>query len=67
MSTNGRRLLHGTAAPLLALTLCVSQALSQTPKVFFLFGDFWGPHDPSIAKDGNTWYLFATGTAPDGG
>jgi len=32
-----------------------------------LSGDFWGTHDPSIIKQSNTWYVFATGKAPDGG
>ena len=32
-----------------------------------LSGDFWRTHDPSIAKEGNTWYVFATGRAPGGG
>jgi arabinan endo-1,5-alpha-L-arabinosidase len=32
-----------------------------------LTGDFWGTHDPSIMKQGDTWYVFATGKAPQGG
>ncbi len=26
-----------------------------------------GTHDPSMARDGKTWYVFATGAAPEGG
>ncbi len=36
-------------------------------KPFTLTGDFWFTHDPSIAKQGSTWYVFATGKAADGG
>jgi hypothetical protein len=41
-----------------------AQDAGQTPHVFQLSGDFWGTHDPSIMKEGNTWYVFATGRAP---
>ena len=63
-------------APLLALgaALCVhtSQTSAQTektePQVYKLEGDIEGTHDPSIIKEGATWYLFGTVTekAPDG-
>jgi arabinan endo-1,5-alpha-L-arabinosidase len=36
-------------------------------KAFTLTGDAAGTHDPSIIKEGNTWYVFATGKAPGGG
>jgi arabinan endo-1,5-alpha-L-arabinosidase len=36
-----------------------------SPKAFQLEGDVEGTHDPSIIKDGDTWYLFATVTAKD--
>jgi arabinan endo-1,5-alpha-L-arabinosidase len=32
-----------------------------------LAGDVRGVHDPSIAKGGGTWYVFATGKTPSGG
>lgn len=35
---------------------------SGLPQVISVTGDVEGTHDPSIAKDGNTWYLFATAT-----
>jgi arabinan endo-1,5-alpha-L-arabinosidase len=43
-----------------------AQGSSQSPHVFQLSGDFWGTHDPSIMKQGDTWYVFATGRAPQG-
>ena len=51
----------------LALPLCIMAGNAAAQKALPLSGDYWGTHDPSIAKDGNTWYVFATGTAPDGG
>lgn len=41
-------------------------AQNAAPHVYSLSGDFWGTHDPSIMKEGNTWYVFATGRAPNG-
>jgi arabinan endo-1,5-alpha-L-arabinosidase len=46
------------AAPLL---------LAQSPQELILTGDYTRTHDPSIGRDGNTYYVFATGRAPDGG
>jgi arabinan endo-1,5-alpha-L-arabinosidase len=56
------------AAPILPLILWTA-ALggAQVPKALTLAGDIAGTHDPSIAKEGKTWYVFATGKAPDGG
>ena len=49
--------------------LCCSGAilLAQAPQAYKLQGDFPGTHDPSIAQEGKTYYVFATGRAPDGG
>ena len=47
------------------LTPNVSAA--QNPHIYALTGDVAGTHDPSIIKEDNTWYVFATGKAPDGG
>jgi arabinan endo-1,5-alpha-L-arabinosidase len=41
--------------------------LGQEPQALPLTGDYWGTHDPSIMKAGDTWYVFATGKARDGG
>ena len=40
---------------------------AQRPEALVLTGDFPMTHDPSIAKDGDTYYVFATGKARDGG
>jgi arabinan endo-1,5-alpha-L-arabinosidase len=45
-----------------ALHIC-----AQSPRNYSLSGDIAGTHDPSIMKEGNTWYVFATGKAPAGG
>lgn len=36
-----------------------------SPHAFQVDGDVAGTHDPSIIKDGDTWYLFATATGPN--
>jgi hypothetical protein len=51
--------------PLFALPSSIWPA--QSPHVYRLSGDVAGTHDPSIIKEGNTWYVFATGKAPRGG
>lgn len=44
------------------------QQASPSPHVFKVEGDVEGTHDPSIIKEGDTWYLFGTATerAPQG-
>jgi arabinan endo-1,5-alpha-L-arabinosidase len=37
---------------------------SNTPQTMTLEGDVQYTHDPSIAKDGDTWYLFGTANGP---
>jgi arabinan endo-1,5-alpha-L-arabinosidase len=39
----------------------------QQPGAWTLSGDYPHAHDPAIARDGNRFYVFATGRAPDGG
>lgn len=53
------------AAKLLCLCLAYTTALAQVTasKALTLSGDYWGTHDPSIAKDGGTYYVFTTGAA----
>jgi arabinan endo-1,5-alpha-L-arabinosidase len=41
--------------------------IAEAPHAFTLAGDVEGTHDPSIIKQGNHWYVFATGFAPGGG
>lgn len=40
---------------------------SQPPRALQLSGDYALVHDPSIAREGNQYYVFATGRAPGGG
>lgn len=54
-----------TIAALILLT--AAACMAQQPTALNLAGDFWGTHDPSIMKEGETWYVFATGKTPDGG
>jgi arabinan endo-1,5-alpha-L-arabinosidase len=49
------------------LLLSAGIGLGQAPRVYHLEGDYAFTHDPSIAKDGATYYVFATGKAMDGG
>lgn len=42
-------------------------AKQAEPHAYNLTGDFGGTHDPSIIKEGDTWYVFATGRAPNNG
>ena len=51
-----------------ALLFCFGQAIpGQEPRALALSGDYARTHDPCIAQDGKTYYVFATGRAPDGG
>ncbi len=54
------------ALTLLALVTAIV-APAQQPSALPVTGDVAGTHDPSIAKDGKTWYVFATGKTPQGG
>ena len=44
----------------LLLLLFLPALSAQGPKALPLSGDYPGTHDPSIARDGNTYYVFAT-------
>jgi arabinan endo-1,5-alpha-L-arabinosidase len=48
---------------MLAAAICTA----QQPEALKLTGEYAGTHDPSIMKEGKTWYVFATGKTPDGG
>jgi arabinan endo-1,5-alpha-L-arabinosidase len=48
-------------------TVASIQVHAQDPVALKLSGDFGGTHDPSIAREGNRYYVFATGSAPGGG
>jgi len=45
----------------------MARCFGEGPRAYHLSGDAAGTHDPSIMKQGKTWYVFATGKAPDGG
>jgi arabinan endo-1,5-alpha-L-arabinosidase len=51
------------AAILLWLSLAAGAGADQ-PRAFHVEGDVVGAHDPSIIKEGDTWYLFTT-TPPE--
>src|SRR6202522_3225764 len=55
-------------AAVLAVTLSTTDIHGQSPaglpQVVSVTGDVEGTHDPSIAKEGSSWYLFATATEP---
>ena len=40
---------------------------AQVPQALDLSGDYAFTHDPSIGREGNKYYVFATGPAPGGG
>lgn len=48
------------------LMLC-TPVFSEQPKAYILSGDYPLAHDPSIAREGDTYYVFTTGASPDGG
>lgn len=55
-------------ACVLSLALLSGGGMTSTAqKAYSLQGDYPFTHDPSIAKDGSTYYVFATGRAPGGG
>ncbi len=58
-----RFLLSAYLFVILAANVLPAQTLRSIP----VTGDVQGTHDPSIAHEGNTWYVFATGKAPEGG
>jgi arabinan endo-1,5-alpha-L-arabinosidase len=53
--------------PALLLLLLTPALFSQGPRALTLSGDYPVTHDPSIAKEGNTYYVFATTSRPDEG
>lgn len=53
-------------AALLAVVM-VPALYGQVPHALQLSGDYAMTHDPSIGREGNHYYIFATGRAPGGG
>jgi len=56
-----------SALALILLSLTPNVSAAQNPHTYALTGDITATHDPSIIKEDKTWYVFATGKAPDGG
>ena len=53
------------AVACVAAVFASDKASAQTPEALKLEGDVEFTHDPSIAKDGDTWYLFGTANGPN--
>ena len=49
---------------LVTIPLASLSASNDQPQALKLSGDVQYTHDPSIAKDGDTWYLFGTANGP---
>ena len=62
---NGSSRLHGIA--LVVALWSWGAVASQQPKALNLEGDIAGAHDPSMIREGNTYYVFTTGKGPNGG
>jgi arabinan endo-1,5-alpha-L-arabinosidase len=54
-------------AAFITLSWPLRVAHSQQANPFQLSGDYAGTHDPSIGREGDNYYVFATGSAPGGG
>ena len=48
-----------------ALSAAAGPSLTDAPKVIAVNGDTKFVHDPSLIKDGDTWYLFTTASGPE--
>ena len=49
------------------LVAVTGRCFAAPSHAYLLSGDTAATHDPSIIKQGDTWYVFATGKSPDGG
>jgi arabinan endo-1,5-alpha-L-arabinosidase len=58
-----REMLRG----LVVVSMLAWGAGAQAPQSLGLTGDVAATHDPSMAREGKTYHVFATGKAPDGG
>ena len=56
----------GVRGLLLAVLMGLGAGMAAA-RVIPVTGEVEGTHDPSMAKDGKTWYVFATGKTPEGG
>ncbi len=55
------------SATLLCASLSSAALPAQQPHALPVEGDIAFAHDPSVARDGSTYYVFTTGRTPDGG
>jgi arabinan endo-1,5-alpha-L-arabinosidase len=63
-----RILMRDRLLPLAVFILLLTPSLfCQEPRAFTLSGDYPITHDPSIAREGNTYYVFATTSKPSEG
>jgi len=60
------RIFTANLATTIVLSCGIAQA-ARTPQALKLDGDIAGAHDPSLIREGATYYVFTTGKAPDGG
>ncbi len=67
MKILSRRIVVALSLVFSCALVCSDALRAQEPQAYTLSGDFWGTHDPSIIKAGNTWYVFATGRTKVGG
>jgi len=62
------RLLIFTLMTVTAISLWAGSArAAPNPKALKLDGDILGAHDPSMIREGRTYYVFTTGRTPSGG
>ncbi len=54
-----------TCIAISVVSFCYGHNLNSSAKVIQVTGDTEYVHDPSIIKDGNTWYVFGTATGPN--
>ena len=62
-----RKLLDHRTWTLIAVLLSAVFPVRAASHALPVQGDTLGAHDPSIARDGNTWYVFTTGKTSEGG
>jgi len=72
LNSMSRSLANGAVSTLLVVAYCssccqVNDAKGAGAQAYELTGDASGTHDPSIIKEGDTWYVFASGNDPKGG
>lgn len=53
--------------PVLLLVSLAPATFAKAPEALTLSGDYQGTHDPSIAREGNAYYIFATTPNPRDG